>query len=368
MIKTHCFQKEWIDSFKRQKAYSKINPPLVEKMIHAFSLLQHLKKEGLPFVFKGGTSLLLLLKNARRFSVDIDILTEAGRNEVEQMLDRVIERSIFTGWKLDERRSYQPGIPKAHYELSYDSRINRNANYILLDILFERSAYPKLQERPIQSTWIETEETLTVTMPTTESITGDKLTAFAPTTTGILYGKGKELEIIKQLFDLGHLFDEVQDMHVVAASFGAFVKQEIAYRGLTIGAEAILMDSIGTARIISLRERNRMEPEKSYFAELQRGIRSFSNYLIDGYFQIDEAVTSAAKVAYLCAKLWRQDHTPLVRYTGQDVQALLINNPLWNVLNKLKRFPDPAAFFYWHQCLTLLGLESGQGLLTPAPY
>ena len=84
MIKTHCFEKEWIDGFKRQKPYSKINPPLLEKMIHALSLLQHLKKQGLPFIFKGGTSLLLLLENARRFSVDIDILTQASRQEVEQ--------------------------------------------------------------------------------------------------------------------------------------------------------------------------------------------------------------------------------------------------------------------------------------------
>ena len=74
MIKAHCFQKEWIDGFRAQKDYQKINPPLVEKMIHALSLLQHIKKQELPFIFKGGTSLLLLLKNARRFSVDIDIL------------------------------------------------------------------------------------------------------------------------------------------------------------------------------------------------------------------------------------------------------------------------------------------------------
>jgi predicted nucleotidyltransferase component of viral defense system len=79
MIKEHCFQKPWIDSFKRHAAYNKINPPLVEKMIRALSLLQHLKVQGLHFVFKGGTSLILLLKHARRFSVDIDILTEASR-------------------------------------------------------------------------------------------------------------------------------------------------------------------------------------------------------------------------------------------------------------------------------------------------
>lgn len=68
MIKLHCFQKEWIDGFREQEAYKRINPPLLEKMIHALSLLQYLQTHGLNFVFKGGTSLILLLKDSNRFS------------------------------------------------------------------------------------------------------------------------------------------------------------------------------------------------------------------------------------------------------------------------------------------------------------
>ena len=143
-------------------------------------------------------------------------------------------------------------------------------------------------------------------------------------------------------------------MNVVAASFDAFVRQEMAYRGLNVEPETILMDSIETARIISLRDGNRAEPGKSYFAELQNGIRSFNNYLIIGNFRLDEAITSAAKVAYLCVKLLKKDYTPLTKYVGQEIKHLELINPEWNALNKLKRFPDPAAFFYWYQCLTLL--------------
>ena len=144
-------------------------------------------------------------------------------------------------------------------------------------------------------------------------------------------------------------------MDVIAASFDGFARQEMAYRELTIAPENILMDSIETARLISLRGAKQVEPAKSYFAELQNGIRSFGNYLIVGNFRLDEAVTAAAKVAYLSAKLLRKDHTPLTRYAGQDIQTLELTNPEWNTLNKLKRFPDPAAFFYWHHCLNTLG-------------
>jgi hypothetical protein len=53
MINDHCFSEEWITGFRKEKKYSKINPPILEKMIHALSLLQHLVKTDLQFVFKG---------------------------------------------------------------------------------------------------------------------------------------------------------------------------------------------------------------------------------------------------------------------------------------------------------------------------
>ncbi|MFA6681104.1 MAG: hypothetical protein WCS35_03650, partial [Sphaerochaeta sp.] len=45
------------------------------------------------------------------------------------------------------------------------------------------------------------------TVPSVNCILGDKLTAFAPHTTGIPFGVDKELEIIKQLYDVSVLVD-----------------------------------------------------------------------------------------------------------------------------------------------------------------
>ena len=101
-------------------------------------------------------------------------------------------------------------------------------------------------------------------VPDVDSITEDKLTAFAPNTTGIKYGADKELEIIKQLFDIGNLFEKIDSIGAVAKSFNAFVIEEISYRGLTIGAPEVLNDIIETAKIITLRDRNRDEPYKSH--------------------------------------------------------------------------------------------------------
>lgn len=359
MINPACFEKEWIESFRRQKEFSRINPPVLEKMIHALYLLQNLKKQGLDFVFKGGTSLILLLENANRFSVDIDIViskkyeNDSTRKEIESVLSEIVADSNFQSWTLDERRSYRAGVPKAHYKLDYQPKYDPSG-HILLDILFEKNYYPNIIEIPVQTKWIESDETINVFVPNVDSITGDKLTAFAPNTTGIKYGAGKELEIIKQLFDIGNLFERVDSVETAAKSFNAFAVEEISYQSLRIGAPEVLNDVIETAKIIALRDRNRDEPFKSHYNELQKGIRSFNNFIISGSFRPDDAVTASAKAAYLAAKILSKDYSALVRNGAEDISRLNIENAEWNFLNRLKRLPDKSAFFYWYKTLEIL--------------
>ena len=302
--------------------------------------------------------MVLLLENANRFSIDVDIIANkqydnpSTRSEIEDLLNRIVNDSNFQSWTLDEARSYQEGVPKAHYKLEYQPKYDPSG-YILLDILFEKNYYPNLIEVPVQAKWIESDETISVTVPDIDSITGDKLTAFAPNTTGIKYGSDKELEIIKQLFDIGHLFDRVNSIEVLARSFEAFVNEEVGYRGLSIGTSEVLSDIIETAKTIARRDKNTEEPSKSNFSELKNGIQQFGPFLVSGNFHLDEAITASAKAAYLAAKLSVKDYSALKRFEGEDISGLLIEDPDWNFLNKLKRLPDKSAFYYWYQTVAL---------------
>ena len=65
MINIESYSKEWIESFRKQEDYSKISPGHLEKMIHALALVENLSLEAFDFVFKGGTSLLITLKEAQ---------------------------------------------------------------------------------------------------------------------------------------------------------------------------------------------------------------------------------------------------------------------------------------------------------------
>ena len=350
MIKKHCFTREWINSFKQQKHLKRINPPIVEKMIHAFSLLQHLKVHGLDFTFKGGTSLILLLEKSRRFSVDIDIITTQTRDEIEAILDKVVAHSHFKKWDLQDRRSYKEGIPKAHYEFDYESSLHQKAHFILLDILFEENDYPRILSAPIQSEWIESDVVMNVDIPSIESILGDKLTAFAPNTVGILHGTNKEQEIIKQLFDIGCLFDEAKNVKEISLSFEKIGRKEINYRNLEIDLSDILDDIFTTSLLISKRTKNTEEPDKTRFTNLRSGIRRFENFLISDTFKIEDAILAAAKAAYLAKKLKNNDHSMIENFSGQDISNLEITGEL-NFLNKLKKSRDKASFYYWYKAL-----------------
>lgn len=366
MIKDKCFKEEWLDQFKIQKDHKRIDKIILEKMIYALHLLERIKANGLNFVFKGGTSLVLLLKEGNRFSIDIDIICKTDRKELEMVLNKVIEASHFKEWKLDEHRSYQPGVPKAHYKFSFDTK-QQGSGTILLDVLAEHPIYPAIIEMPVTTKWIETDEETMVTMPTIDSITGDKLTAFAPNTIGIPYFKGKDkqpfsMEICKQLFDLSRLFEKIEDIEMVAKSFLAFAEQEINFRknsnkNSELTPEMVLKDTIATCRIIAKRGGG-SENEKQKFAELKRGIKAFDfGFLMSGNFRIDDAIPAAARIAYLAAKILRNDLSPIDHYTGQNMNDWNIEDPNWNFLNKLKKQPDKSSFYYWYQTMPLITKE-----------
>lgn len=363
MIKEHCFTDDWLEGFKKQKDHGRIDKIILEKMIYALHLLERLKSNGLDFVFKGGTSLVLLLEEGNRFSIDIDIISKTKRKKLERILQKVVDSSNFTGFELDEHRSYKSGVPKAHYKFKFDSG-RQGSGTILLDVLIEDSIYPDLIETPVITKWIETDKETMVSMPTVDSITGDKLTAFAPNTIGIPYFKGKDkqpfsMEICKQLFDLSKLFENVQNMEVVAASFQVFAEHEIAYRKngnpeVELTPEMVLQDTIDTCLILVKRGRG-TDDEKAKFKELQKGIIAFgTGFLMAGNFRIDDAVPASARIAYMAVKIMINDLSPIHYYEGQDIKDLIIDDQDWNFLMRLKKQPDKSAFYYWYHTVQLL--------------
>jgi hypothetical protein len=368
MIDITSLSAEWIAE-KRNK-YSK-DPNLMESMIYALYLLERLKVSGLKFCFKGGTSLLLLMPNPRRFSVDIDIVIspQTDRIQLEALLAKVIETSTCIRLELDGKRSYQGNTPKAHYRFIYNSNFpNRNLQgeivsnperEIMLDILFAENHYPVLIEKMLDTEWLKQDTPpVTLTVPDVNSIAGDKLTAFAPNTTGILYGTDKEKEIIKQLFDIGCLFNVLTDIEVFKKSFLALVEKEIHYRAerKIETPQQVLHDIIDTALLIARKDVLKNEDEKAKFNEISTGINQFRHFVFTGKFEILEVQVAAAKAAYL-ATVILTDYKEKLRIFDSKIPLTdyMITHPDYNFLNKrLKFVAQGEALFYWSQTITML--------------
>ncbi len=81
---------------------------------------------------------------------------------------------------------------------------------------------------------------------------------------------------------------------------------------------------------------------------MQVGIRNFTNFTIDR-FSIDEAITAAAKVAYLTKLLQAEEEIKMERFKNPlETKDWLIEDPQYNKLNKLKK-NNPEAFYYWYK-------------------
>jgi len=228
----------------------------------------------------------------------------------------------------------------------------------LLDILFTENHYPQLVEIPLETDWLlQDDKRIVVTTPDINSILGDKLTAFAPNTTGIPYNAEKEKEILKQLFDIGNLFDLLTDIDIFKQSFLETAKDEIKYRPEREikSVEQVLNDIIETSLLIAKKDILKTEDEKAKFAEMNTGINQFRHFVFVGKFEILEAQVASAKSAYLSAFVLT-DSSEIKKFNDTvPLTDYMITNTDYNFLNKrLKFVAKGEALFYWYQTIKLL--------------
>lgn len=295
MLKKENFTEEHIRDLQ---SASHRDPLLLERSVYAFGLLEAITRVGMPFIFKGGTCLMLMLERPMRLSTDIDIIVAPGTD-----LNTFIEEAgkIFPFVSVEEQvRKGKNNIEKRHFKVVYESPVMERSIYILLDVLFEDAKYKRLIAKPIKNELILTDgEDLTVQIPSVESILGDKLTAFAPHTTGILLNSNKDMEIIKQLYDVMTLIEVAEDFTEVRETYYSLVQDEIAYRGLDIGPGDALRDTYNAA--VSIASRGKVSKE-DYVSYLQ-GLRDVRSHIYVENFSAEEASKRVPVVMYLVACL-----------------------------------------------------------------
>ena len=347
MINQKEITVEWLSEVsKKNRNADKI---LTEKVIRAFLLLEGLAKYKVDFVFKGGTALMLHFNSTKRLSLDIDIILQHKVVNFEVVLDNIAEKQGFLRKEL-QQRTKQSKINSEHYKFFFKPlhKTNKDEEYVLLDVLYEKINYKQLTSIPIQSSFIPMiDNSLMVKVPSLNDILGDKLTAFAPNTTGIPYykhGDSMSMEIIKQLYDIGNLVDVVTDIETIKTTFNKFAQTELAYRDIDQTPENVLDDIFQTALLIVTRG----SEGKGNFEDLQKGIQRIKNLIFSETYRIEKAIIHASKAAYMATLIIHNASSFDKFDNAQQLKDWAISKPFNTKLNKLKK-SNPEAFFYWYK-------------------
>lgn len=348
-IDNKCFSQDWITYCRNTYSGSRsLDPLLIEKCIHAFALLGYLVQVGLSFVFKGGTSLMLHVDRIQRLSIDIDIMTSAREAAIRSQLDEISTRAPFI--RIEEDVRHHSRLPnRKHFKFFYYSVISSREESVLLDIVLENPDYlPDLIWKSIQIPFILPLKELMVRVPSIENLLGDKMTAFAPHTTGVPFGPNSNMQVVKQLFDIGILFDRAQNFQVIQNSFITICEKELRYRNNLNDVAAVLQDLITISIVICEQGLSgTSQSDESQF--ITDGIRKMSSHLISQFRARQEAKIAAAKVFCLANRIQKNLTFDFLneRYVEDTFDMSTIESlpEQYQRLNKLK-ITVPEAYSY----------------------
>lgn len=308
---------------------------LLGRMVHALYLVELLAVEELPFVFKGGTCLSLLVNRIDRLSIDVDIeVSHAFSQEaIESTLNRICNQGkVFTRWQLERRQSDRTG--SRHYKLFYAQQLAQGTysqEHILLDVVWTSSEHTCVAERElIHDALLIDGPPIRIIAPTIEGLLGDKLTACAPLTVGvpIVTRMGpsmgltynKHLEMVKQLFDVNVLIPYAAQWESVGSAFERTLDVQRQVFGQDFNREQVVQDLARRALAMF----NLLDT--SYHQDLEiahrAGHTSLKNYLISQRDFLFEHVRMAALRAAYVGHCIRTGESPQMKFPAEATPAL----------------------------------------------
>lgn len=338
MIKQETFTKENID---RIVSKYKVDYELAARAVFALGLVEALSKVGTEFIFKGGSSLMLLFDVPKRLSTDVDILVPP-EYDIESYLKKASIIFPFKGIEESVRKTSKK-ISKKHFKITYASTNSSKDFNVLVDVLFADNHYNETLRVPINNDLLLCEgEDYFANVPTAESLLGDKLTAFAPHTIGINffnedYSNDKRLEVVKQFYDVSCLFDVSRDFAAVKETYEKIALDEIGYRELDKTPQDCLIDSFNSAlSILSLGKF-----DKDDYQNYISGFKKIIGHILGKRLNPNNASFDAAKIMFLSACIIKGINP----FTYKMEERELLKDKPYNQINFVKKI-DKLAFNY----------------------
>lgn len=305
--------------------------------------------------------MLIMPGKPARMSVDIDIICPPGTDIAPYLIDYA-KYGFSSIEQVERKNAVGVNIPKEHAKLRYQMTFPQGQDdtlYILLDVLYSECHYQQVDEVPVRlDLWESEGEDVMVKVPSVADMLADKLTAFAPNTTGIPYqkkGRDSSAEVVKQLYDIGRLFDVTNNLVHVSKVFPSVCREELRYRSSGISLADVFADIRQTAMCLALREHG----DKTTYKILSRGVKNFKGFLFDKTsYNEPKAAVDAAKAAYLATAI-EYGESNLRKFSGPGSvrQQRVVFAPGLSPKLYFLRKAQPEAYFYW--CLISDLMERG---------
>lgn len=370
MISPNCFTPEFLR--ERGKDLQVEDLRTLEKCTLALELVSRLQREGLDFVFKGGTSLLLHCNPARRLSIDVDILSLEPVERFQEVLQKITREPPFLRWDYQVHRDRE-APPTKHFKAFYTSALTNEEESVQLDVICAENPYVRTIEAPVNASFLEIGGETLVRIPTASCLLADKIATFAPTTIGYPYqpiiaasGKPSEprpIKVIKHLYDIGILAEIATDAGEAIATYRNIHAEQIKFRGTAHTLEDALHDTQTAAYHVCRiggPKQNAANPQALEQREiLARGIAALGSHLFTEPFQRAESQIAAAKAA-LAAGMIRHGATDFnisqflsESYDPLDFKTAELTGSWEHISQPLKK-GNLEAFRIWHRAQAFL--------------
>jgi hypothetical protein len=354
IAKAKFFTKEHIESVRLNASSA-----LAEQAIYCCELVAELVSAGLAFQFKGGNSLLLILDEPQRFSIDVDIATDEPRERIEACLDELVNKDkAFLRWEKRQHKT-KPWIPLASYFLFYNSHYAEPKDaFVMLDAQLRRSPYQTARRRVSVGTIYDADALVELPLPS--SIIGDKLLTMGPSTLGIPLGKGKEAQRLKHVYDVSTLLNTEPPLSEIRTSFSACMKHELEIQQRTMAEAKVIEDTIVfCASVVPYDDRpTAAEALGAIIKENAIGIGDFAAHLFSKGYDWHRLQTDMARVALCMAALGN----PAIS-NGDFAGVLHRTVPAGSVLSSVLLRSNPDARYYWEQVCRMRNRNPLEGIV-----
>ena len=216
---------------------------LCELVVYSLELVSQLSATGLKYRFKGGNSLLILLEDPMRFSIDVDIVTDATKDKVIEIAESIAkECQLFSKVEIRQHKT-KPWLPMISFKFFFDSLFQSAEDaFVMLDVVLEPAPYPG-QVKQVKCLDIYSSNQQ-VEVPTIAGLIGDKLLTMGPATLGIPIGKGKEAQRLKHVFDVSLLSRQSYELDDVMDSIKGCMIQEMRIQKNSFSLKEVIDDTI----------------------------------------------------------------------------------------------------------------------------